>query len=317
MRIRLPNISLTPSLPRLTGDISLFGESSSAPMRRIVLLCLWGLLVFSLCLGTRLASDRIAAALADGLPPGIGLTLAARDVEPLAFPPGAHAAALTLGRPGKGPLLTLRDATMRLSLLSLITGRLGLDVSGTVGDGSLALTAAGGFLFDTDSLRLKARAEALPLSGVPALAALDKGLKGALDGTLSLSAPLAAPLTGEASASLVATDLHAINFIPLLTPKRLPPMDVELELAAADGALKVDRLAATGKNLEIMIQGGMGIDAEAPLRSTLDFDAKVRLPAAMVVKGLVRPEDYAQFQRGRAVDIRITGTPEAPRILGR
>ena len=307
-------------LPRSSRDISLFSSGKNEqerPVRRAVFLALYGLVVFSLLLGSRLGSDRFAQLLRGGLPPETGLTLAADGVEPLAFPPGASAKSMTLGRMGKGPLFTLTDVTVRVSLWSLITGRLGVNVAALVGDGGLDATLTSGFLYDVSAASVSADLADLPLSAVPAATALDPGLKGSLSGSLSLAADLATPLAGSLDTDITATGLEVKNFIPLLSPQRLPILDVRLQAEADDGALTVETFSATGKDFAVNARGKADIDQGKPEETSLDFDASVAMPASLVIKELIRAVDYKRLERGSELNVHLSGTLARPRLDGR
>lgn len=313
-RPRFPKLSFRPGRPFAGRSLSLFPEREASPTRRIALLAAWGILVFSLCLGSRLASDRFADFLRQGPPPETGLRLVTAEVAPLAFPPGATIKALSLLKADNQPLVSLSDATVRLSLWSLLTGRLGISIRGDVGEGSIDGTVATGFLFDTSGIKVDADLRALPLAQIPAATAWDGALKGSLDGSVYVNADLARPLAGDLDIDLTATGLDIKNVVPLLAPNRLPALDLKLVADASDGMLTIDGLEATGNEMLITGSGKAALDPDAPGKSKLDFGARIKIPANMVLAQLVRPEDYKRLQRGKEVDVTLSGTLERPRL---
>ena len=317
MRLKLPTLPLKFPIALPGQGLSLFQEREATPVKRLILLAVWGLIVFSLCLGMRLASARFADALRAGLPPQTGLRLATKGVTPLAFPPGAFAESLTLLNAHGRPLVRLDAATVRLSLWSLATGRLGITVNSLVKGGELDATIASGILFDSGAVKAGAELQALPLDAVPALRALDKQLKGTVDGTVAYAASLDAPLAADAEVSLVASALNLGNFIPLLTPKRLPVMDVHLEARSEDGVATIERFEATAKNMNVTGQGQVGIDAKTPKDSTLDLDLTLSMAPSLIIRQLIKPEDYQRLKQGKSLTARLSGTIDRPRITSR
>lgn len=317
MRLKLPTLPLKFPVALPGQGLSLFQEREATPVKRVILLAVWGLIVFSLCLGMRLASARFADALRAGLPPQTGLRLAAKGVTPLAFPPGAFAESLTLLDAQGRPLVRLDAATVRLSLWSLATGRLGITVNSLVRDGELDATIASGFLFDTGAIKADADLQALPLDAVPALSALDKHIKGTLDGTVAYAAALDDPLAADAEASLVASALDVVNFVPLMTPKRLPAIDVLLEARSEDGVATIERFEATAKNMRVTGQGQVGIDPKTPKDSTLDLDLTLSMAPSLIIRQLIQPEDYQRLKQGTPLTARLSGTIDRPRISSR
>lgn len=313
-RLQFPQIPLRLPRPFAGPGLSLFPERTAPPMRRMALLAAWGIVVFSLCLGSRMASDHFADVLRKGLPPETGLRLVTAEVEPLAFPPGASVKALSLLRTDNRPLLNLSAATVRLSLWSLLTGRLGVHVTGNVGEGAVDATVATGFLFDASSIKADADLDALPLAQIPAATAFDGALKGTVNGRVYVNADLARPLAGDMEIDAAASGLDIRNFVPLLSPNRLPPLEVRLKADASDGALTVDSFDVTGKDMKVFGQGKAVLDPDAPGKTKLDFGARLKMPAAMVVAPLIRPEDYKRLQRGKEVDVALTGTLARPRL---
>ena len=313
-RLQIPKISFRPPRPFAGRSLSVFPERATSPTRRIVLLTVWGILVFSLCLGSRLASDRFADFLRKGLPPETGLRLVTAEIAPLAFPPGATVKAMSLLKADNQPLVNVSNATIRLSLWSLLTGRLGVALTGNVGEGAIDGTVASGFLFDVSGIKVDADLLALPLTQIPAATAWDGALKGTLDGSVYVNAQLARPLAGDMDIDLTATGLDIKNIVPLLAPNRLPAMDVRLVADSSDGTLTVDTMDVTGKDMQISGGGKAVLAPDAPGKSKLDFGAHIKIPANMVIAQLIRPEDYKRLQRGKDIDVSLTGTMERPRL---
>ena len=313
-RPHFPTLSFRPRRPFAGRSLSLFPEREASPMRRVVLLAAWGIVVFSLCLGSRLASDRFADFLRQGPPPETGLRLVTAEVAPLAFPPGATVKAMSLLKADNQPLVNMSDATLRLSLWSLLTGRLGIALRGDIGEGSIDGTVATGFLFDTSGIKVDADLRALPLAHIPAATGWDGALKGTIDGSVYVNADLARPLAGDMDIDLTAIGLDIKNIIPLLAPNRLPAMDLKLVADSSDGMLTVEGVEITGKEIRITGGGKAGLNPDAPGKSTLDFGARIKIPANMVLAQLVRPEDYKRLQRGKDVDVTLSGTIERPRL---
>lgn len=315
--MQLPSLTNLRLLLRIPGrGITLpGGERPARPLRRYLLLAAYGLVVFGLLLGSRLASDRLATLAGQGLPPETGLKLTVEGQTPLSFPPGFSAERLTLTRIADGRnLLVLDKPRVRMALWQVLLTRLALTVDGTVGGGALHATVGTGAFFNTGRVSTAAEAKGLPLEALPALGALDAGLKGTLSGEVALSVPLDAPLTGSLDADLAVAGLDVVNFIPLLNPPRLPAMDVALELEADDGIARLKTFTAQGNGIDLEGRGQVGIDAATPANSTLDFDATLTIPAEIVIPPLIHPEDYKALKRGREIAIHLSGTPQSPRL---
>lgn len=314
MHLQFPRLSLRLPRPFSGSGLSLFPERAASPVRRIVLLSVWGVLVFSVCLGSRLASDQFADILRKGLPPETGLRLATTKVAPLSFPPGATVEALSLLRADNRPLVNLTQATLRMSLWSLLTGRLGINVSGAINDGHIDATVATGFLFDASRVKTDASLKSLPLHDVPAATVWDGALKGIIDGSIYVNTALAKPLAGDMDIDVTATGLDIKNIVPLLSPKRLPALEVHLKAEAAGQTLAVDRFQVEGKDIMIFGDGKAALNPEAPAQSKLDFGARIKIPATMVIAPLIRSEDYKRLQRGKELNVTLTGTLARPRL---
>ena len=317
MRLKLPALPLKFSVALPGQGLSLFHKHDATPVRRIVLLALWGVLVFSLCLGSRMASARFADALRTGLPAQAGLRLKTKGVVALSFPPGAFVEALTILDAHNKPLAHVDAATVRLSLWSLATGRIGVNLDGLVKDGDIDATVASGFLFDTGAVKARARLRDVPLDAVPALHNLDKKLRGTVSGDVSFAAALDAPLEGDAAVSLAASRLDVSNFIPLLSPPRLPVMEVRLDAQCEEGVVTVESFQATGKDMDVSGQGKVEIKANSPKDSAIDITLRLGLPAPIVIKKLIQPKDYDSLKQGKQIDAHLFGTFDRPRISSR
>lgn len=275
------------------------------------------ILAYCLFLGAGLFSQRFESLLT-GAVEEAGMHLVLTGAQPVAFPPGVKAEQLRLFGAGGGvPLFVCGDATVRLSPLALLAGRMGLNVEGTIWDGTLSAEVSTGFFFDASTLKVRLDLVDIPLQHLRLAQNLNLNCTGGASGTLRFSVPFATPLAGEGEADLHVAGLGADNPVPLLKGARVTGLTLDLAASWGEQRLEVESLRLADKDLDVRFQGGASLDAARPMRSTFDLNGTIKAPAARMNTTLMHKDDVARLKRGEEVAFRLTGPFSSPRFQRR
>ncbi len=215
-------------------------------------------------------SDLIMGSVKQRLQAGPGLILTEESAERI-FPFGIKARGLLLstgGRGGKG-LLYLDTLTARLSLLSVLSGGLKVELNATIARGSLK----GYVILKINRTEVDIEVEGIDFEAVPAF--LNAGLEGggSFDGRLELTLPPSGCPEGTLRAKGVGLDEDALRVMGF----RLPfgrVTDAGLRAELKDCRARIRALWIDGSNMSARV-GGLVSLVKPVEQSRLDLEIEV------------------------------------------
>ena len=280
---------------------------------------LYGLLVFSLVFAARFyvrQTDALARQAVSGL---AGVTVEFPYLDPQLFPPRLTMDYLrVLDKGTKEPLLVLKDADVRVSVLPLLLGKLRLSVTSRAYGGLLDLDVTTGMFFSTDWLKVGVRTDMIELETIPQVVKYDKSLKGYATVDISLSGDWSNPLglSGDFLVQLDGLDME--NRFPVVKGPRLAGYKVVLDGSSDNGVFSIrdfDVLSQDGISLKT--EGTITVDAADFSKSALDLSGKFLGPPKRLATSILDPKAVGMMQKKQAVPVKVTGVMGNPQVMMR
>ena len=160
------------------------------------------------------------------------------------------------GKPDRPQVFEIDDVSVHYSLWAHLTGGLRISFAMEAGGGELS-----GYVSDEDGSRIVSlQFDQMGISGIPFVAgAVGLPLSGALSGTVELVLPEAKLSKGNGSAQLAIVGLAVgdgkAKIRDTIALPRLDAGQLELALTVKDGHVKVEKLTASGPDLELASDG--------------------------------------------------------------
>ncbi len=180
--------------------------------------------------------------------------------------------------PGKPPVeLKIDEARARISLLSLLAGKRSISYALALADG----TVTGSFEESSKDRAIDVTFEGVDIGRIePVTAQLGVPIEGRLHGTLKLQLPEGKASKGSGSINLELKDVAIgdgkAKIKGLLALPKLSLGNVALVGEAKDGVLKISKLSASGRDVDLSADGRVQMRENAP-DSNLDLAFKFKV----------------------------------------
>jgi type II secretion system protein N len=280
---------------------------------------IYGLLVFSLVFAARYyvrQTDPLARQAVSGL---AGVTVEFPYLEPQLFPPRLTLDYLrVLDKKTKAPLLVLKDADIRISMLSLMLGKLRLSVKSRAYGGLLDFDVTTGMFFNANWLKVGVRTDMIELDTIPQVVNYDKSLKGYATMDVSLSGDWSKPLELEGDFLVQLDGLDMENRFPVVKGARLAGYKILLDGSSDNGVLSI-------RDFDVLSQDGISLKTEGTItmdkadfsKSGLDLSGKFLGPLERLATSILDPKAVEMMKKKQAVPVKVTGVMGNAQILMR
>jgi type II secretion system protein N len=275
---------------------------------------LYGVVVFAVVFAAKYAVLNADALIREAVARQDAFTVEFSRFEPQILPPRVVLDHLrVLDKKTGQPLLLMGETDLRLSVLPLLVGKVGVSLTSRMYGGVVEADLATGVFFNTDVVNADISLDMVELERIPQVRAYDKSLKGFASVTASLHGEWASPLSMEAELTGRLAQLDMENRVYVVKGARLTGYEVDLDCALNDGVLRVRRLDLSGGDgISLKTEGDIAVNDQDFLQSKLDMTGKFLGPPEALATRVIDPKALAMLRNKQAVNVAVTGTPANP-----
>lgn len=278
---------------------------------------LYGVMVFSIVFAAKYyvrQTDELARKAVSGLD---GVVIEFPYLEPQLFPPRVTLDYLrVLDAKTKKPIVLMRDADVRVSVLPLLMGKASISLTSRMYGGLVEADVTTGAFFNVDRASLDVRMEMVELERIPQVKQYDKSLKGFASIDASLDGEWRFPFAMEGSIVASLDQLDMENRFPVVKGARLKGFDMDIDCVMEDGVWSVARFDLVGKSgISLKSAGTVTVDQQDFNKSVLDMKGSFLGPPNQLATSVLDPKAVEMLKKKQVVPVAVTGMLGSPAVV--
>ena len=298
----MPSFSFSSKLPRAT-------------VFKIIGYTLYGCLICGLFLGVRIAEQNAEPTITAALKKVQPVKIAATGIKVSFIPPSLSASTFTIkDKRSRKVLYTIEKFKAVPSFSNILSGSIGVDVTGKAYGGKLAVHAQSGSMFDFNTAKLNAELKNQSLGAIPAVRSFDKKAKGKGSVFVSYSGSTKDLKKGSGSLKVSGKDIQLRNPVPVLKMKSFENVNL-------DGAIKfkglncnIEQFALTSKKIRTTLKGSATLNLRNINKTKLALSSKLFIPHTELVTALFDKRAIARLKNNKDLYLSIKGEVRNPKL---
>ena len=276
---------------------------------------LYGCLFCSIFLGIRIAEQQAVPTIRAALKNIRPVIVDAGTIQVSFIPPRLSINTLTIrDKRTRAALYAIKHVVVTPTFASLPSGSIGVEISGKAYEGSIAVQAASGSLFDFSTAAISATIANQSLGAIPAITAFDKNARGKATVSATYKGLTRDIKKGTGSLTFSGQNIQVRNPIPAL---KIP----SFKNVAFNGSMKfsgvtcdINKLKLTSKKIRSSFKGSATLNTHNIAKTTLALSSKLFIPHTDLVTSLFDKRAIARLKNGRDVYVSIQGEARSPNI---